>query len=101
MADMWRNRAKPTPLVFDGIKDGSFSLEHKSVGGALQVNGGSSRQPADAAVMNGATVGGSAATEMMLDTPSSSSASSSKVGTGLKDQRALTLQDNLHIFIER
>lgn len=101
MADMWRNRAKPTPLDFDGIKNGTFAIDHIHAGGALQVNGGSSRQPADAALVNGATAGGSTATEKMLVDPSSSSASSSKSSTGLKDQRSLTLQDSLELFVER
>ena len=102
MADMWRNRAKPTPLAFDGIKSGTFAVEHKHASGALQVNGGSSRQPADGALVNSDTAGGSAATEKMLDDTSSVTPSkAASASAGLKDQRALTLQDNLELFVSR
>ncbi|EKM53222.1 uncharacterized protein PHACADRAFT_175614 [Phanerochaete carnosa HHB-10118-sp] len=100
MADMWRTRAKPTPLDFNGIKNGTFCIAHKRTGGALQVNGGSSKQPADGALVNGDTAGGSAATERMLDgTPSASGLKAGWGSAGLKDQRALTLQDNLGLFV--
>ena len=98
MEDMWRTRAKPTPLEFDGIKNGTFTIEHKPAGGAPQANGSSSKLHADGAVVNGSTAGGSAATEKILEN-GSSAASTSKAG--LKDQRALTLQDNLELFVER
>jgi ubiquitin-like 1-activating enzyme E1 B len=102
MADMWRNRPKPTPLDYNGIKAGIFTIEHKHTGGALQVNGGSSLQPADGALVNGATASGSASIEMMLDdTPAASTSKAATTAQGLKDQRALTLQDNLELFISR
>ncbi|GJE92396.1 ubiquitin-activating enzyme E1-like protein [Phanerochaete sordida] len=99
MADMWRNRAKPTPLEYDGIKSGSFSIDHKHTGGAFQVNGGSSRQPADGALVNGDTAGGSAATEQMLDGAASTNGSNAASSSGLKDQRTLTLRDSLELFV--
>ena len=102
MEDMWRNRAKPTPLDYDGIKAGTFVIEHKRAGGVFQVNGGSSKQPSDGVAANGSAASGSAVTEKMLvDSPAASSSKTTTSARGLKDQRALTLQDNLDLFISR
>ncbi|KAF8121528.1 hypothetical protein EV363DRAFT_1363686 [Boletus edulis] len=79
MADMWRSREKPTPLDFDTILDGSFVLKEpnkivaSSSNSKGQVNGHA----------NGDAV-----------KPSSSNGNG-----GLKDQRALTLRDNLYLFV--
>ncbi|KZT02787.1 uncharacterized protein LAESUDRAFT_729747 [Laetiporus sulphureus 93-53] len=88
MTDMWRSRAPPTPLDFDSIRDGSFVLQQK----VPVENGTRRRQNGDA--QNG---NGSASTEKLLNGDSSSAASTSSAG--LKDQRALSLQDNLELFI--
>lgn len=93
MEDMWRSRAKPTPLDFDAIQTGTFELPTKP---AHQSNGAGASATSNR-VSNGSSSGppGSAATESLLNgRPSNSSAS-------LKDQRALTLQDNLKLFVVR
>ncbi|KAM5541730.1 hypothetical protein V8D89_004459 [Ganoderma adspersum] len=88
MADMWRSRAPPTPLDFDGIRDGSFTISkpqpltngvHPNGNGAAAktVNGNGDAKPS----------GRAATTEEQLN------------GAGLKDQRALSLQDNLELFV--
>ncbi|RDX46452.1 hypothetical protein OH76DRAFT_1406967 [Lentinus brumalis] len=92
MADMWRSRAPPTPLDFDKICEGTFSLNRPQQNG-VHANG--------SAASNGkpgqASGSGSASTEKLLNGSSSSSGSAS--GAGLKDQRELSLQDNLELFI--
>lgn len=92
MADMWRSRAKPTPLDFDGIKNGTFTLDQRQPNGA-HTNGSS-----NGAASNGWNGSGSAATEKLLGAQASNTASTS--AAGLKDQRSLTLQDNLELFVE-
>ena len=92
MDDMWRARAPPVPLDFDKIRDGTFVLNrpqpngvHPHANGADTANG-NAKAPA---------VGGSTSTEKLLNGSSSANAA------GLKDQRALSLQDNLELFISR
>lgn len=76
MSDMWRSRAPPTALVYDEIKAGSFVLRDRNATLAPNSHGGDSNQ----AVTNG-------------------TAASS--GGGLKDQRTLTLQETLALFVSR
>jgi ubiquitin-like 1-activating enzyme E1 B len=78
MSDMWKTRAPPVPLSFEGIKDGTFILHEKPInkvtpnGTATPVNN-----------QNG------------HNTPASAAA------VGLKDQKTLTLEENLELFIAR
>lgn len=83
MSDMWRSRAPPLPLDFDAIKNGTFVLKEPPSHDATQVNGKT----------NGAA-SGSKQVEKMLN-------GASTEGGGLKDQRSLTLGDNLALFISR
>lgn len=76
MADMWNTRAAPVPLSFEGIKNGTFTLRGK-LSSAITSNG--TAVPAN----------------------SQNGASTSALGAGLKDQKMLTLQDNLELFISR
>ncbi|KAH7908705.1 hypothetical protein BJ138DRAFT_1103289 [Hygrophoropsis aurantiaca] len=89
MEDMWRSRAAPTPLDFDSIKEGTFSLRetHKP---ASATNGKSLALPEGK--MNG-----------VKTSPLNGNgvSTSPQNGTGLKDQRALSLQDVLALFISR
>lgn len=87
MEDMWRSRAKPTPLDFDGITSGTFTLPQV----AAQTNGSS-------ASSHPKTNGHGNAAGPSTTTNGSSSRSG---GAGLKDQRALTLADNLELFVAR
>jgi len=73
MSDMWRSRAPPTPLDFDAILDGSF---HPRDNSALSTTDNGS------SVTNGHIKG-------------------SFNGPSLRDQRTLTLKDNLELFISR
>ncbi|KAI0339312.1 hypothetical protein BDW22DRAFT_1409173 [Trametopsis cervina] len=87
MEDMWRSRAKPTPLDFDGILNDTFTLPQKSA----QSNGVPSHSEVNGAAA-GSSKGGANPNKSVNGSSSSSTA-------GLKDQRALTLRDNLELFI--
>ncbi|KAG6333441.1 hypothetical protein ID866_5643 [Astraeus odoratus] len=86
MSDMWRSRAAPTPLDFDAIEKGTFVVK-EPIKSTVGVNGSSSSKPQ----ING-YVNGSATTS----TPASKT---NGTNGGLKDQRALSLQDNLALFV--
>ena len=78
MTDMWKTRAPPVPLSFEDIKNGSFILRGK---------------PTNATTPNG--------TVASVDHQNGHSASTSATGVGLKDQKALTLQDSSELFVSR
>lgn len=75
MADMWRSRAPPTPLDFDAIRSGNFALPNKQ------------RSAPNGTGANGKAVCGEAST--------------STAGSKLKDQQALSLEENLQLFVSR
>lgn len=77
MSDMWRSRAPPLPLDFDAIKNGTFVLKEEH--DVTRMNGKRGAINAGKQVLNG----------------------SAAVSGGLKDQRSLTLGDNLSLFISR
>ncbi|KAF9479531.1 hypothetical protein BDN70DRAFT_932510 [Pholiota conissans] len=85
MTDMWKSRSPPTPLDYDSILDGTFQP-------STQINGN-----ATPAAVNAVASGSS------LTNGASSSANGKVNGvtntSNLKDQRALTLKDNLELFI--
>ncbi|KAG9311178.1 hypothetical protein JVU11DRAFT_8248 [Chiua virens] len=80
MPDMWRSREKPTPLDFDAIVVGTFVVKEpsKNVVSSSHSKG----------QVNGYVNGG----------PTKPAPPSNRNG-GLKDQRALTLHDNLTLFV--
>ncbi|TRM57404.1 hypothetical protein BD626DRAFT_213035 [Schizophyllum amplum] len=82
MSDMWRNRSPPTPLDFDGIMSGVFVIPESQETAAT---GSTAAKPA-----------GSAAVEQQLQNGVVGSSSAAK----LKDQRTLTLKDNLELFAD-
>ncbi|OBZ78036.1 Ubiquitin-activating enzyme E1-like protein [Grifola frondosa] len=95
MADMWRSRAPPTPLDFEAIENGTFV--HKTPNGT-RTNGaiaGSSNSTGNGQVPR--TTNSGSPDKVLAGT--SSGASSSSTPSGLKDQRALSLQDNLELFV--
>lgn len=99
MADMWRSRAPPTPLEFDGITSGTFVLEKSTPAANGHQNG--VKDGKNGKKTNGTQEkSGSAATEALLNGAASSSAASTSAA-GLKDQRALSLRDNLDLFVAR
>ncbi|KAH8103415.1 hypothetical protein BXZ70DRAFT_1055295 [Cristinia sonorae] len=88
MADMWRSREPPTPLDFDAIRNGTFVAKksHQPNGNGTAVNGANGAAP---------KAPGSAATEQLLNGASSRTTSAAS----LKDQRTLSLVDNLELFV--
>jgi ubiquitin-like 1-activating enzyme E1 B len=78
MADMWKHRPPPTPLDFDSIAEGTFTIPSTAANG-------SANPSSSAKLANGHT------------TAPAPSSSSSK----LKDQKELTLQESLVLFISR
>ena len=78
---MWRSRSPPIPLDFDSIMDGSFDL-NGGLANAVASGSGSDRS---SKLPNGQLNGNG----------------NIPLGEGLKDQRALTLKDNLELFVSR
>ncbi|EIN04677.1 hypothetical protein PUNSTDRAFT_146335 [Punctularia strigosozonata HHB-11173 SS5] len=95
MADMWRHRAPPTPLDYDSIHDGTFVLRSvKSDQAAPNGNG------ARANGKNGKASKGSSAVEEMLDDKSGiREQGPSSDAARLKDQKTLSLKENLNLFV--
>jgi ubiquitin-like 1-activating enzyme E1 B len=85
MPDMWRHRKPPVPLDYDKIVDGSFELR-----AAKPSTGGTAEH---GEVTNG-----------KISNVTNTNGKSSIVGLAgakLKDQRTLSLKDNLELFISR
>lgn len=98
MSDMWRNRAPPTPLDFDAIMSGEFTVPDvpsasTSAAAAPSKNGKSSAKRS-----NGV---GSTATENQVRNGGPTQAENGTSAAKLKDQRTLTLKDNLELFVDR
>lgn len=74
MGDMWRNRKPPTRLYFDEIRGGTFRLEMLQISNGSATNGKSKLKPPPKVLG-----------------PSG----------GLKDQKQLSLLDNLELFVSR
>lgn len=94
MEDMWRFRDKPVPLDFDLIKKDQFSLRGQVFGGV--------NPPADGILhpMNGDSehLNGSVTSQ---NGSSATPASVVRPGHGLRDQRSLSLRENLNLFVSR
>ncbi|KAG6861181.1 hypothetical protein C0995_002988 [Termitomyces sp. Mi166 len=82
MTDMWKSRAPPVPLDFDAILDGTFILRGESTSN----NGDGATDQADKSGTSIAGVNGN------VSTPPNAA--------GLRDQRALSLKDNVE-FTDR
>ncbi|KAF5364953.1 hypothetical protein D9758_008117 [Tetrapyrgos nigripes] len=98
MADMWRHRAPPTPLNFDQIMDGSFVMKRVVSAPEPSANG---HPPHGAApvLVNGQSgkSGSNSKAESSTNSNSGAEGSSSKVA--LKDQKKLSLKENLELFV--
>ena len=98
MEDMWRFRDKPLPLDFDLIESDQFILRGQVVdavnpstdGIPRPVNGDSSVDVRP----NGSIANGSSASSTLKG-------STAKSSHGLKDQRSLSLRENLALFVSR
>ena len=90
MEDMWRFRDKPVPLDFDLIQSNQFVLRGHSVS-AVDLS-------ADGVT---AHLNGSAASHNGISATSTPKESATRSDHGLKDQRSLSLQENLALFVSR
>ncbi|KAG5342178.1 hypothetical protein C0989_004915 [Termitomyces sp. Mn162] len=81
MADMWKSRAPPVPLDFDTILDGTFILRDEGT----SKNRGGATDKADQSATSIASVNGNVGM--------------TSNGAGLKDQKALSLKDNVELFV--
>lgn len=89
MTDMWRSRAPPTPLDFEGIQNGTFTM---STVPPVQVNGTLNHSNG---VSSSNTVSNTASSSR--DTLDGGHANG--YSPALKDQKELTLKENLELFI--
>ncbi|VDC03017.1 unnamed protein product, partial [Peniophora sp. CBMAI 1063] len=103
MEDMWRHRAKPTPLDFDAIRDDRFELRgQKASQVALAVNGATSANAnGTSTATNGASNGAStSASAKLKDQPSLSLRDSWEIASAkLKEQPSLSLRDSWEMFV--
>ncbi|KIM86615.1 hypothetical protein PILCRDRAFT_4528 [Piloderma croceum F 1598] len=96
MADMWRSRAPPLPLDFDSINNGTFILREELPSQTNAVPNGPSKAKANGTKNNIAS--GSRGVEKLLNGANGANGST-LTAAGLKDQRSLTLGDNLALFV--
>ncbi|KAL1712600.1 hypothetical protein EV715DRAFT_259401 [Schizophyllum commune] len=97
MSDMWRNRAPPTPLEFDAIMSGKFTVP--DVPSASTAAAASSSRNGKSSAKQSKGVG-STATEKQLQDGAPTQAENGTSAAKLKDQRTLTLKDNLELFVD-
>ena len=98
MADMWRSRAPPLPLDFDAIRIGTFILREEPPAQTNVAPNGSPKGKANGMTNNVAS--GSKGVEKLLNGANGANGSA-PTAAGLKDQRSLTLGDNLALFVSR
>ncbi|KAJ7595673.1 hypothetical protein C8J56DRAFT_386527 [Mycena floridula] len=106
MADMWRNRAPPTPLDYDAILNDTFVLRPEAAApqpnaaavpatNGHKVNGVSGRMTRSKSAKQANGHSSATAAVSVPAAPASASTSQSVI----KDQRTLSLKDNLMLFI--
>jgi ubiquitin-like 1-activating enzyme E1 B len=100
MEDMWRFRDKPVPLDFDLIQSNQFVLRGQAVS-AVNLSADGVLRPANGVSGVTAHLNGSAASHNGISATSTPKESAAKSGHGLKDQRSLSLQENLALFVSR
>ena len=97
MSDMWRSRAPPVPLDFLAIQNGTFMLRGEKIT--------SPPEPPKAPLSRSVNTNGSKTrkSKNVKGTPSGNGHQPEHFSgvSRLKDQRKLTLQDNLLLFISR
>ncbi|KAJ7182602.1 hypothetical protein C8R43DRAFT_967541 [Mycena crocata] len=97
MSDMWRARAPPVPLDFDAILDETFVLRREEPPTAL-----SNGKPNGVSKTDNATASGSGskgAVNGVSGTDVGSNTTPAVAGAGLKDQKQLSLKDNVLLFV--
>ena len=88
MPDMWRHRKPPVPLDYDKIMDGSLELR--------------AAKPSTGSTENGQVVNGRSNDVTNTNgKPRIVSLPAGNATAKLKDQRTLSLKDNLELFVSR
>ncbi|KAJ4480099.1 hypothetical protein J3R30DRAFT_3669821 [Lentinula aciculospora] len=82
MSDMWKHRAPPVSLDYEKIMDGTFWVGENGEGGAQK---------------NGNNTNGDL--QPIASTSTSAAATTASARVALKDQKKLTLKENLELFI--
>lgn len=98
MEDMWRYRDKPVPLDFDLIQSDQFVLRGQVIG-AVNAPADGVLRPANGDSGVERHLNGSVTSRNGNSATPTSNASAGKPGHGLKDQRSLSLRENLTLFI--
>ena len=101
MGDMWKNRVPPVPLDFEDIREGRFTLHQKNSGSSSDSNANINRNASSRAKANG-----SVDVDMSVKANGEGSSSGSASGIDansakLKDQKQLTIEDCLELFVDR
>ncbi|KAJ3508390.1 hypothetical protein NLJ89_g5779 [Agrocybe chaxingu] len=86
MADMWKSRSPPIPLGYDSILNGNFQCK--------QTNGAAPTGP-----LNAIASGSGDASSSSSRATTNGHTNGVAAGPALKDQRTLSLKDNLELFI--
>ena len=100
MEDMWRYRDKPVPLDFDLIQSDRFVLRGQVIS-AVNAPADGVLRPANGDSGVEGHLNGSVTSRNGSSATPTSNASAGKPGHGLKDQRSLSLRENLTLFISR
>ena len=99
MEDMWRYRDKPVPLDFDLIQSDQFVLRGQ-VNSAVNAPADGVLRPANGNSGVEGHLNGVMSRNGSIANPTSTG-SADKSGHGLKDQRSLSLRENLTLFVSR
>ena len=100
MEDMWRFRDKPVPLDFDLIQKDQFILRGQ-MASAVNPPADGNLRPANGDGGVKGRLNGSVTSHDGSNAAPTSKESPAKPGHGLKDQRSLTLRENLTLFVSR
>ena len=100
MEDMWRFRDKPVPLDFDLIQSDQFTLRGQAVNAIGPSTDGILR-PVNGDSSVDVRLNGSVANRNSSSSSSTPKGPTAKSSHGLKDQRSLSLRENLTLFVSR
>ena len=100
MEDMWRFRDKPVPLDFDLIQSDQFTLRGQAVNAVGPSTDGILR-PVNGDSSVDVRLNGSVANRNSSSSSSTPKGPTAKSSHGLKDQRSLSLRENLTLFVSR
>lgn len=101
MSDMWRSREPPVPLDFDAIMDGTFVLRPDDSAAEIGTTNGHGVNGVD---KNASASGSKSAPNAQNGHSGSKTAPAPTTAAGttvMKDQKELSLKDNVELFVSR